>query len=191
MRTATSCPRLISESAQRFGRRATPIFISTARLIASRLGSAIWMLIGACFCSNARSTRSRAGDGSLCAITVSRPNSAIVTWRFPANGCRGCTSITSSSGPSVSEARPRSAGWNVMTPKSRLPCDTSTPTCREGTRRTSTWICGCTERNRATSGSRACTAASFAPMSTRPRRRSRSSRTAVSASSESRMSRCA
>ena len=43
--------------------------ISTARLMPSRLGSAIWMLIGTCCCSKSRSTRSRAGDGSLCAIT--------------------------------------------------------------------------------------------------------------------------
>ena len=40
--------------------------------------------------------------------------------------------MTSSSGPSPSESRPRSAGWNVTTPKSRLPCATSTPTWRDG-----------------------------------------------------------
>ena len=39
-------------------------------------------------------------------------------------------------------------------------------------------ICGCALRKRSMSGSSVCTAASLAPMSTRPRRRSRSSRTA-------------
>ena len=126
------------DSAQRLGSSATPIFISTARLMASRLGSATWMLMGACFCSKVRRTRSRAGDGSLWAMTVSRPNSASVTSLRPASGCWGWTSITRSSGPSDSVSRPRSAGRKVITPKSRLPCTTSTPTCRDGTRRTST-----------------------------------------------------
>ena len=38
-------PRAISVSAQRRGSSATPIPISTARLMPSRLGSEIWMLI--------------------------------------------------------------------------------------------------------------------------------------------------
>ena len=43
--TATRWPRAISVSAQRRGSSATPIPISTARLMPSRLGSEIWMLI--------------------------------------------------------------------------------------------------------------------------------------------------
>ena len=50
-RTAASCPRAISARAHRFGSRATPSPISTARLMPSRLGSAIWMLIDVCRCS--------------------------------------------------------------------------------------------------------------------------------------------
>ena len=93
-------------------------------------------------------------------------------------GATGCTSITSSSWPSTIEPSRGSAGWNVSTPKSRLPCATSAPICRAGMRRTSTWTSGCASRNRAMSGSTACTDASLAPISTRPRRRSRRSLTA-------------
>ena len=41
-RTAGSCPRAISARAQRLGSKATPRPISTARLMPSRLGRAIW-----------------------------------------------------------------------------------------------------------------------------------------------------
>ena len=58
---------------------------STARLIPSRLGSEIWMLIAVCFRSYARSTRSRAGEGSLCATTASSPMSSMATCRRIAN----------------------------------------------------------------------------------------------------------
>ena len=95
-----------------------------------------------------------------------------------ASGCDGCTSITSSSCPRTIEPSFGSAGWNVSTPKSRLPCATSAPICRAGMRRTSTCTSGCASRNRAMSGSTTCTEASLAPISTRPRRRSRRSLTA-------------
>ena len=94
---ATSVPRASSVTAQRRGRRATPRFISTARLMPSRLGSAIVMFSFSCRCSNSRSTFSRAGDASLWAMTSCSPSSLIVTCLRPASGCPGAISITSSS----------------------------------------------------------------------------------------------
>ena len=76
---ATSCPLAISVMAQRRGSSATPSFSSTARLMPSRLGSAITMRSGTWCSSNSRMTRSRAGDGSLCATTASSAMSAIAT----------------------------------------------------------------------------------------------------------------
>ena len=55
----------------------------------------------------------------------------------------------------------------------------SAATCREGTRRTSTRTCGCAAANVSREGNSAWTAASFAPMTTRPRRTCCSSRTAL------------
>ena len=58
--------------------------------------------------SNSRSTRSRAGDGSLCATTGSAAMSSIVTWRRPASACDGGTSSTSSSLPTGTSSSPSS-----------------------------------------------------------------------------------
>src|SRR5262249_54308981 len=88
--------------------------------------------------------------------------------------------------PTGTSSSPGSAGWNVSAPKSRLPCSTSTAICRAGTRRTSIVMSGYCWRKRATSGNSVWTAASFEPTRTRPRRRSRSSRTACSRSSRGR-----
>ena len=93
-------------------------------------------------CSNSRSTRSRAGDGSLCATTGSPATSSIDTCRRLASGCEGGTSSTSSSLPTATSSSPLSAGRNVSAPKSRLPCCTSTAICRAGTRRTSMAMSG-------------------------------------------------
>ena len=57
-----------------------------------------------------REARSRAGEGSLCAMTVCCPTSSIVARRRPASGWLGCASMTSSSPPSAMDCRPRSAG---------------------------------------------------------------------------------
>ena len=114
-------------------------------------------------CSKSRSTRSRAGDASLWAITSCSPSSVIVTCLRPASGCCGAISITSSSEPRVIVPRPRSAGGNDRMPKSRLRCSTSTPIWREGTRRMSSWMRGHCRRKCSSSGSSTCTAASFAP----------------------------
>ena len=63
---------------------------------------------GPCAARTARSTRSRAGDGSLCAMTVSRPISSIVTRRRDASGCGGAASRTSSSRAERDDRQPRS-----------------------------------------------------------------------------------
>ena len=89
-------------------------------------------------CSKSRSTRSRAGDASLWAMTFCRPNSAIVTCVRAGERVPGDASITSSSSPISTDARPFSAGGKLRTPTSRLRCSTSTPIWRLGTRRMST-----------------------------------------------------
>ena len=81
------------------------------------------MLIGACRRSYSRSTRSRAGDGSLCAITAWRPTSSSVTRCRAASGCSGWREQHELVAPSGIDCRPCSAGWNVSTPKSRLPVE--------------------------------------------------------------------
>ena len=115
-------PRDISASAQRRGSSATPSSISTARLMPSRLGSAIWMLSGLVRCSNRRSTRSRAGDGSLCAMT--RLARELLHRHLLAPGERMRRGHEHHE-LVAAERRPTrgrgSAGGNVSTPKSRLP----------------------------------------------------------------------
>ncbi len=93
--------------------------------------------------------------------------------------------MTSSSPPSAIDCRPRSAGWNVSTPKSRLRLRISVAISRDRTRRTSTSAWGCALAKRSRKGSSVCTAASLAPTMTRPRRTCCSSRTATSASAAS------
>jgi len=76
---ATRRPPAISVIAHRLGNNATPSLSSTARLMPSRLGSEITIRSGMWRSSNNRNTRSRAGDGSLWAMTASLAMSSITT----------------------------------------------------------------------------------------------------------------
>ena len=174
----------------RRGSTATPSPISTARLIPSRLGSATRMLSGACRRSYSRSTRSRAGDGSLCAITVSAPDLLACDTRLRPRqrmaGMRQHHQLVVSQRHRLQRAFRRmkrqhaevegaiqQRGGDV--PRGHAPHLDQRP----GDGRSP---------KLAIAGSSECTAASLAPMTTRPRRTCCSSRTASSAS-EARVSR--
>ena len=135
----------------------------------SRLGSADHHVERRCAArSNRRSTRSRAGDGSLCATTGSPATSSIVTCRRLASGCDGGTSSTSSSLPTATSSSPSSADGTSARRNRGCPAaprPRSAAPARAGRR----WRCrGSAARKRAISGSSVWTAASLAPIEHAP-----------------------
>ena len=153
--SATSSPRAISVSAQRRGSSATPIPISTARLIPSRLGSDIRMLIGVRAAVRRRAARDRAPATGRCARSRSaRPISSMRHRAVSASGCVGPASSTSSSAPSDMRLHAAVGRLEGQHAEVEAALELAPAICRDGTRRTSTATFGCCRRNRAMSGSR-------------------------------------
>ena len=115
-----------------------------------------------CF-SNVLITRSRYGDGTLCAMKASAPSSRTETIFFAANGWFGATTKANSSTAIAMDLMAWSVGLKETTPIS-----TSRPRISPGIRLarlrfTSILMCGCRARKVGIKGSRHITVYSLAP----------------------------